>query len=79
MILNFNEIEVESIMFDLIDNLMLLANHNKGLCVIKKVIQIRSKKEKYMKKIISIIVDNALALVYNPYGNYVIQTALEVI
>ena len=77
MILNFNEKEVESIIFYLIENFMLLANHMKGLCVIKKVIQI-SKNETFMNLIVNIIAENAISLVHNPYGNYAIQTALEV-
>lgn len=49
----------------------------KGLCVVKKVIQLTTK-ENFKLKIRDIIADNALALVHNPYGNYAIQTALEV-
>lgn len=49
----------------------------KGLCVVKKVIQLTSK-ENLKLKIRDIIADNALALVHNQYGNYAIQTALEV-
>jgi hypothetical protein len=77
MIMNFNEIEVESIMWDVIDNFMILVNHMKGLCVIKKVIQ-KTRKEKFTKRILGIIEENAFALVHNAYGNYAIQTALEV-
>lgn len=77
MILNFSEFEVESIMMDVIENFMLLVNHMKGLCVVKKVIQ-KSRKEKFMKPIIEKIELNALNLVHNPFGNYAIQTALEV-
>lgn len=56
---------------------MLLANHMKGLCVVKKVIQ-QAKNLELQTKIRNIISDNALALVHNPYGNYAIQTALDV-
>ena len=77
MLLNFNEIEVESMMTDIVDNFMVLVNHMKGLCIVKKVIQ-KTKKEKFMKRILELIEENALDLVHNPYGNYAIQTALEV-
>lgn len=77
MILNFTENEIDSIMTDVVDNFMLLVNHMKGLCVVKKVIQ-KTRREKFMKPIIDIIEENALALVHNPFGNYAIQTALEV-
>lgn len=56
---------------------MLLANHMKGLCVVKKAIQ-QVKHNDILQKFKNIITDNALALVHNPYGNYAIQTAFEV-
>lgn len=77
MILNFHESQVESMMMKIVDNFIHLVNHMKGLCVVKKVIQ-KTKKEKFMKKILFIIEENALVLVHNPYGNYAIQTALDV-
>jgi hypothetical protein len=77
MIINFNEIEVECMIMDVVDNFMLLVNHMKGLCVVKKVIQ-KTKKEKFTKRILEIIEENGLALVTNAYGNYAIQTVLEV-
>lgn len=77
MILNFSEKEVDTMMTDIVDNFMLLVNHMKGLCVVKKVIQ-KTKKEKFMKRILTLIEENAIILVPNPYGNYAIQTALEV-
>jgi hypothetical protein len=78
MVLNFNEENVEPIIFALVKNLIPLANHSKGLCVIKRVIQ-KSKNDFIISTIIDIITENALSLVHNPFGNYVIQTALEVI
>lgn len=77
MILNFNEKNVESIIYDLIENFIPLANNNKGLCVIKRIIQ-KSKNEIVIKKVLKILNDNALSLVQNPYGNYALQAALEV-
>lgn len=56
---------------------MLLANHMKGLCVVKKALQ-QVKLPELFDKFEKIIADNALALVHNPYGNYAIQTAFEV-
>ncbi len=57
---------------------MLLANHMKGLCVIKKAIQ-QVKCSYLFDHFEKVIAYNALALVHNPYGNYAIQTAFEVI
>jgi hypothetical protein len=62
----------------IINNFMNLANHSNGLCVIKKIIIHASKKET-INKIMLRIVDNCLNLVQNPYGNYAIQVALDVI
>ena len=56
---------------------MLLGNHMKGLCVIKKAIQ-QVKSPMILEKLKNVITDNSLALVHNPYGNYTIQTAMEV-
>lgn len=77
MISNFNENDLDVIVEELIDNFMTLANHTKGLCVIKRVIEV-NKNEKFIERIIEIISQNALQLVHNPYGNYAIQSALEV-
>jgi hypothetical protein len=56
---------------------MLLANHMKGLCVVKKAIS-QVKSEEFLNKFRDLIRDNTMALVHNPYGNYVIQTVLDV-
>lgn len=49
----------------------------KGLCVVKKVIQY-AKNDTFQLNIRNLIAENALGLVHNPYGNYAIQTALDV-
>lgn len=56
---------------------MLLANHMKGLCVVKKAIS-QVQKEDFLVNFRDLICNNTMALVHNPYGNYVIQTLLEV-
>jgi len=77
ILVNFCEDDIEFIYQDLIENIILLSNHMKGLCVVKKIIQLTTKE--YLRiKIRDIIAENAIALVHNPYGNYAIQTALEV-
>ena len=57
---------------------MILANHMKGLCVVKKTLS-QVKKKEYLEKFKNLICNNTMALVHNPYGNYAIQTVLEVI
>jgi len=74
---DFLDEEIAFIYEDILENFMLLANHMKGLCVVKKAIQ-QLKNLELQEKFKIIITDNALALVHNPYGNYAIQTAFEV-
>jgi len=69
--------QIESVYQDLIDNLIFLPNHMKGLCVVKKVIQLTTNKN-FKTKIRDIITENELSLVHNSYEYYAIQTALEV-
>ena len=57
---------------------MQLANNCNGLCVIKKVI-IHSSDPVNVNRILQRIVENCLNLVQNPFGNYAIQVALDVI
>jgi Na+/proline symporter len=57
---------------------MILANHMKGLCVVKKALS-QVKSRGFMDKFKDLINNNTMALVHNPYGNYAIQTVLEVI
>lgn len=56
---------------------MVLANHMKGLCVIKKSIS-QVKNKNYIQKFSELISNNTMALVHNPYGNYAIQSVLDV-
>lgn len=57
---------------------MKLANHNNGLCAIKKVI-IHCTNPVLLQKILVLIINNLMNLIQNPYGNYSIQVALDVI
>jgi len=50
----------------------------KGLCVVKKLIQLITKSEMKVRLRDS-LAENAMALVHNAYGNYAVQTALEVL
>ncbi len=56
----------------------MLASHMKGLCVVKKAIS-QVRKKDYLDKFKDLICNNTMALVHNPYGNYAIQTVLDVI
>ncbi len=76
MILCFQEADILIIYQTLIKNFEILANNANGLCVAKLIILMKDNEN--LKILHSKIVDNALVLVQNPYGNYAIQKALEV-
>lgn len=73
----FDQTYIEFIYNTLIENFMLLANHNNGLCVIKKII-INATQNETIKNIQNILIENCLYLIQNPYGNYTIQIAFDV-
>jgi hypothetical protein len=77
MILCFQEADILIIYKTLINNFEMLANNANGLCVAKLIIL--TKDNENLKILHSKIVENALVLVQNPYGNYAIQKALEVL
>jgi len=77
MILCFQEADILIIYQTLIKNFEMLANNANGLCVAKLIIL--TKDNENLKILHSKIVENALVLVQNPYGNYAIQKALEVL
>lgn len=60
----------------IIENFFFLANNNNGLCVIKKIIIVEYKRDNF-PKLKMIIVNNAISLIQNPFGNYALQIALD--
>lgn len=77
MIICFEEDRI-SFVYDLaLGNFMKLANNTNGLCIIKKVI-IHAKNEETIKKLLQKLIDNSFSLIQNPFGNYAIQTAVDV-
>lgn len=77
MISVFEEEQIDHIYDDIINNLIMLANNANGLCVVKKVI-IHGQKVDTLTAIRERLVDNALSIVQNPFGNYALQVAFEV-
>ena len=76
MVLCFDEADINVIYESLIDSFEVIANNANGLCVAKLVIL--CKNQENAKKLQKKILENAMNLVQNPYGNYAIQKALEV-
>jgi hypothetical protein len=73
----FEEWRLPHVYETIIKNFLFLTNNSNGLCVIKKIIA-RAQTSESQIMIRNILSDNALVLVQNPYGNYAIQSALEV-
>jgi len=76
MIIIWDEDLIKFIYETIIDNYMLLANNVNGLCVCKKVI-IHGQNIETLEAIREKLVENALTLIQNPYGNYSIQIAFD--
>ncbi len=57
------------------NNCVAVATHRHGCCVLQRCIDHASKKQKV--QLIQEITKNALVLVQDPYGNYVVQYVLE--
>lgn len=77
IIVCFKEESIAFVYDVVVENFMLIANHNSGLCVTKKLI-IHCTREDTIEKIKQVIVNNAIYLIQNPYGNYAIQMVLDV-
>jgi len=73
----FEEKYIEDYYNIIIDNMITLADNVNGLCVCKKIIN-HGCALKTMKRIREKLIENAIFLIQNVYGNYVIQMAIEV-
>jgi hypothetical protein len=58
------------------EKFLYIANNNNGICIIKKILTFTHKK-KLHEKIKNIVKENAIYLVQQPYGNFVIQIIVE--
>ena len=58
------------------DNFLYLANNNNGICIIKKILTFVNKKNLH-EKLKKIVKENALYLIQQSYGNFVIQVIIE--
>jgi len=58
------------------EKFLYIANHNNGICIIKKILTFTHKK-KLHEKIKNIVKENALYLIQQSYGNFVIQIIVE--
>lgn len=74
----FPEEVVENLYNIIFNNFMELSENQNGLCVIKKVIA-NTRNQKRKEFILMTIIDNFNNLIQNAYGNYTIQTVVEVI
>ena len=58
------------------DNFLHLANNNNGICIIKKILTFTNKKNLH-EKLKKIVKENAIYLIQQSYGNFVIQVIIE--
>ena len=58
------------------DKFLYLANNNNGICIIKKILTFTNKKSLH-EKLKKIVKENALYLIQQSYGNFVIQVIIE--
>jgi hypothetical protein len=77
IILTIEEEKIDFIYRSVIERFMDFANNINGLCVCKKTI-VHSSNPETIEALRDKICINALVLIQNPFGNYVIQTAYEV-
>lgn len=65
------------IYYPVVNNLVEVAHHPYGLCVLKKCISQAKASGHHQELLLSQLAQNALDLVQSPYGNYAVQHALE--
>jgi len=58
------------------EKFLYLANNNNGICIIKKILTFTNKKRLH-EKLKTIVKENALYLIQQSYGNFVIQVIVE--
>lgn len=74
---SFNKERKSFIIEEATEKFVNLCNSANGLCLIKKLIPECRNDPIYYKKLISIMAENSMTLVQNPYGNYAIQTTMD--
>ncbi len=79
LIINFGyEKHLENILHFISENFLFLSNNSNGLCIVKKTIILEYKlKGERFNSLKKILINKALELIQNPYGNYALQTAID--
>ena len=79
LIINFGyEKQLENILNFISENFLFLSNNSNGLCIVKKTIILEYKlKGERFNSLKKILINKALELIQNPYGNYALQTAID--
>ena len=60
----------------IIENLIFLANHVNGLCLVKQTLVLQNQKE-YYQIIKKTLIERSYELIENPYGNYALQIVID--
>ena len=63
----------------IIDNFIALVNNSNGLCIVKKeiLLEYQRKNGELFRKLKQHLIDNAIILIQNPFGNYALQMAID--
>lgn len=77
MLFCFFPVCAEWIYVPVVHNLVKIAHHQYGLCVLKKCISQAKSQVRYQDMLLQQIARNSLSLVESPFGNYAVQHALD--
>ena len=78
LIASMSLIHIKFMYNEVISHIVEVANNSFGLCVLKDLMTKVQKVQKARKTIIKLINENVDNLIQNPFGNYIIQHALEI-
>lgn len=68
----FDESKRQFVFDEIYEHFISLAVNNCGLCVIK-ILVAKTYRLENRKKLVGLLIENAIELAQNPYGNYTIQ------
>lgn len=74
--IKYDEDLIANVITTIIDNFTTLANNVNGLTVCKKLI-VSNQSMETRRRVQQQIIDNAIVLIQNPFGNYALQSAFE--
>lgn len=74
--MKYDEEMIANVIDTIIENFLILANNVNGLTVCKKII-VSSQHPEIRYRVQRKLIENAILLIQNPFGNYALQSAFE--